>query len=502
MAHDPESCCLSPIHDEIAALRNDVAGLDMRVHALENEVPDVPGSTEPTGRIVTTEDEFREALLDGGIIHPRGEFRISAYLHVAVRHTRILGFHDRTHGPSRIIIDNPDQNQHIFHIEADDVEIAHIELSGAQPFPTVSTPGGLEKGNHDAVSFGRYADAGVQKCHRFHLHHCHIHDLFTGFRSWGGVTAAPVYDVRIHDNWFHSFNNCAIQAEYNLTSIEIHSNLIEWRLEGETHVYHPNYPADMGRPAGDCLGVDYSSGARVHHNKCLRAYSRWGIELFYCEDSFCSENTVEKCASGISIGGGKRNICQGNNISGADTGAGAAAIGSIEVVGSFHIIRDNIIWDGADAPTVPTGIIVQGGSANCDISGNNITKVGTPIQVYCQTPPPHDIFIHGNLINLNDKAGETRAGISSNGIAGAKPNRLFIENNILIGPAHPDLGAILLEHSTRCYVKRNTHVSPKAGGDDTIILFGASEVFTDDANTLQTANPVALHTNTRIDAKP
>jgi hypothetical protein len=489
------------LHAAIMALSQSVDTVASELDELSDEIEGLgPGFLSSTIRLCRTEEELRAALLLGGIIIVEGQITVGSLLHIGVNGTRIWGYGSASTGMSGVIIDSEDFNTHVFFVAADDVQIANLEISGAQAFPSVSTPTSATLGNHTGIAFDRQTDPSLQKGHRFHLFGCHIHNLHYGVWTAGSFTAAAIDGISIRDCWFHTFSHSGILASFHLIDLIIAGNIIEWRRDGETHVIHP----DTGSPhtAGNCIWVGEIGvrAAKVVNNRCSGSYKRWGIEFYLMNDSLCDGNTVEKSACGISITG-TRHTCVNNNISGADGADGAAQVASIEVNGFDHIIKGNIIWDGVEGVTVPWGIVITGETARCEISHNNIRRIVAPIAV-TETGPVKDISFKNNTITVNDKSGENTYGISLQGVTGTGLKRFFIEDNFIIGPALVEFGPIIVQNTAGAYIKRNVHISPTASGEPTVHIIGTSTVFTDDANTSQTANPITLHTNTRINASP
>lgn len=453
-------------------------------------------------KIVTTEGQFRAALLRGGIIIVKGQITIDEYLHIIMQGTQIWGYQSYDEGMSGVIIDNDDANQHAFFLEADDVTIRDLEISGAQAFPTVSTATSATKGNHNGIAFGR--DTG--KCQRFKLQRCRIHDLWMGVYAPGGPGVIPSKHVTIDDNYFHTFSHSGIYGDYGFKHWKIINNQFDWRLDGSSYAGHPDNPTT----AGDNVHIgNESADIRIDRNT-LRNAIRWGAELFFCNDSAAIDNCLEDCTNGISLGGGEGNIADNNQVAGADGGVGA-----IEMVGKDQTIVNNRISDGGKVCLC--GIAINGDNSvlapnTCGIiSGNTISgqQMGMQILSNAGKGTAKHLLIDGNTIDLNTRAGEQATGIFFNDTIGNnKLGKSTVQNNLFRGNSRIDLnaGCIAIGNTLEIFCKRNTQIATLQAGETSAIQNGMiwpdpnSSVYTDDANTLQSGTGIntLTGTNTRI----
>jgi hypothetical protein len=326
------------LHAAIMALSLTVDNVASELDELSDAVEGLgPGFLSTTIRLCRTEAELREAMANfKGIIFFQGRITITSQFGVYQPNTMIIGIPcDNGSGQqvmSQIKLDNAGPNTVIFYLDAPDFLIANLELTSAQPLPTAANVGSwdLGSGNHTGITPpGKYPSDPQPD--RARIINCHFFNLFCGISASGAAWAGVRHDWVIEKCTFHTLSGNGIELSYKFHGVRIRDCYFEPFPVGHTHVNYPHHTQGNGIWVGNyCLDVQIL-------NCQMRSCRRWGIEIYYCDDSLVEGCTIIDCPNGISIGGNDHHRCIGNTILGAYGVYGPGTAGTLGQIGAIEL---------------------------------------------------------------------------------------------------------------------------------------------------------------------
>ena len=403
---------------------------------------------------VNTGEELDTALGIGGTVLVDGDITLTKYAHVRVKGTTLKA------GPNggKLTIDWTEYPNHVVFVAADDVLIEGLELTSAQGM----APGAIQ---HRAIAIGK---PGTHR--NLTLRGLHIHDIPWGIRLDGSPAAPFIDGLRIEDCQIEGFSHGGIVLVWNGRDVTLRGNHIRGRREGETHAVEHN-----GIWIGEQMTRVYVTGNTVLES------DRWGIEVYYNKDVRVTDNHVEECDNGISMGGGNW-VCNSNIVRNFTGG-----VGGIELVGWGTSVGNYL--DGG--PNGLCGFAVNADTGPPDteaiVVANDIRNCKFAVQVYKGGGTQRvtaSVFV-GNRIQAINRNGAVGQGIFFNNSGTPASGNSCVVGNLFDGVFS---GAIYNFGGAALMAKDNLQVAPLQSGEtirrNGLLYNNDGKFITDDAGAL------------------